>query len=565
MNVERELKKLRREHEACLAEVKKLKQKNLKHEACLAELKKKRKHGACLANHYLYESRWEAQYHIKEKHFSLHLDISSRNKQSDFLMNMANRDVKWSDSIVEWQKKTGLEIYLDDGWCSREYDCLFFKFSCGKEKVDNGTVCEIQKQVADIFPKLLDEVYDGCESHSYRLWRERLEKILDVDKFPVTDDNPYKWDMDGEHLWSSRYLVIDLFDEPPKKKKKGNFLYYWGKNIQEFIRKFIDEVKLSQIMNERKEDSTIYFFSQHDKDKMPTWLVVDPLLLKMATKQGISEYHRSVFGWIMQKWVTEMPEEGDSCSFEEEAGPYADLEFVINEGVIIRKLPYERSDTLIPTRKLPKWFSEFVMQQLKKYKATSGRDIEDCLTLRILRKNHEKVEDDCTNEVWFEITQSPNNVLTRTSPTPFSATKPWFLMRIVDQSVHYKNLYRNLYPESMTEKELNDYCYEFENSEIVSSEQTCNPPDVWGECRFERPAEISDSDKAKPVMKRHGTVLFDEASAGALVWVGEDGDIRKDKDGPLIAWATVSGQPLDAFLKFKKNTMQVDPRKAGSK
>lgn len=117
----------------------------------------------------------------------------------------------------------------------------------------------------------------------------------------------------------------------------------------------------------------------------------------------------------------------------------------------------------------------------------------------------------------------------------------------------------------MTEKELNDYCYEFENSEIVSSEQTCNPPDVWGECTFERPAEISDSDKAKPVMKRHGTVLFDEASAGALVWVGEDGDIRKDKDGPLIAWATVSGQPLDAFLKFKKNTMQVDPRKAGSK
>ena len=138
------------------------------------------------------------------------------------------------------------------------------------------------------------------------------------------------------------------------------------------------------------------------------------------------------------------------------------------------------------TKKLPEWFSEFVMQQLKKYKATSGRDIEDCLTLRILREGYEEVENTAYNEVWVDITQTPNNVLVRDSPTPFSPTKPWFLVRITDWSVDNKQGFENLNPDSMTDNQLNDYYFEFKNSEIVSSQQTCIPADVWGECKFQR-------------------------------------------------------------------------------
>lgn len=94
----------------------------------------KRKHGECL---YLYESRWEARHYIKSDYFTLRLNISSHNKQSDFVMNMANRDVKWSQSIVEWQKKTGLEIHVSDGWGDREYDYLDIMVSCDKNSVDS--------------------------------------------------------------------------------------------------------------------------------------------------------------------------------------------------------------------------------------------------------------------------------------------------------------------------------------------------------------------------------------------------------------------------------------------
>ena len=332
----------------------------------------KRKHEECL---YLYESRWVAIHYINSNHFTLRLKISSHNKQSDFLMNMANRDVKWSQSIVEWQKKTGLEIYVSDGWGDREYDYLDIMFSCDKNSVDSATVCEIQKKVADIFPKLLDELYDDYESSpSYRRWRKGVEKILNVDKFPVNDVHPHTWDIDGEHLWQSRHFVIDLYDESLKKKSKT-------------------------------------------------------------------------------------------------------------------------SERLKTTKKLPEWFSEFVMQQLKKYKATSGRDIEDCLSLRILREGFEEVENTVYNEVNLDITQTPNNVLVRNSPTPFSPTKPWFLVRITDWSVDNKQGFENLNPDSMTDNQLNDYYSEFKNSEIVSSQQTCWPADVWGECKFQR-RELKPEDVA---------------------------------------------------------------------
>ena len=44
------------------------------------------------------------------------------------------------------------------------------------------------------------------------------------------------------------------------------------------------------------------------------------------------------------------------------------------------------------------------------------------------------------------------------------------------------------------------------------------------------------------------------------VWVGEDGDIRENSEGPVIGWATVDGSMFGDFLSFKENKMQKDPR-----
>ena len=159
------------------------------------------------------------------------------------------------------------------------------------------------------------------------------------------------------------------------------------------------------------------------------------------------------------------------------------------------------SERLKTTKKLPEWFSEFVMQQLKKYKATSGRDIKDCLSLRILREGFEEVKNTACNEVNLDITQTPNNGLVRDSPMPFSPTKPWFLVRITDWSVDNKQGFENLNPNSMTDNQLNDYYSEFKNSEIVSSQQTCIPDDAWGECKFQR-RELKSEDALDKAIQR---------------------------------------------------------------
>lgn len=44
------------------------------------------------------------------------------------------------------------------------------------------------------------------------------------------------------------------------------------------------------------------------------------------------------------------------------------------------------------------------------------------------------------------------------------------------------------------------------------------------------------------------------------VWIGELGDIRPKKDGPVIAWATKDGSAFGALLEFEKERMQPDPR-----
>ena len=44
------------------------------------------------------------------------------------------------------------------------------------------------------------------------------------------------------------------------------------------------------------------------------------------------------------------------------------------------------------------------------------------------------------------------------------------------------------------------------------------------------------------------------------VWVGENGDIRKSKNGQILGWATTDGTMFGDLLPFKKNKMQKDPR-----
>jgi len=44
------------------------------------------------------------------------------------------------------------------------------------------------------------------------------------------------------------------------------------------------------------------------------------------------------------------------------------------------------------------------------------------------------------------------------------------------------------------------------------------------------------------------------------VWVGENGDIREDKDGQVVGWATKDGEAFGDFLPFAENRMQKDPR-----
>ena len=44
------------------------------------------------------------------------------------------------------------------------------------------------------------------------------------------------------------------------------------------------------------------------------------------------------------------------------------------------------------------------------------------------------------------------------------------------------------------------------------------------------------------------------------VWVGENGDIREDKDGQVVGWATKDGDAFGDFLSFAENRMQKDPR-----
>lgn len=44
------------------------------------------------------------------------------------------------------------------------------------------------------------------------------------------------------------------------------------------------------------------------------------------------------------------------------------------------------------------------------------------------------------------------------------------------------------------------------------------------------------------------------------VWVGENADIRKSKNGRILGWATTDGTMFGDFLPFQKNKMQNDPR-----
>ena len=51
-----------------------------------------------------------------------------------------------------------------------------------------------------------------------------------------------------------------------------------------------------------------------------------------------------------------------------------------------------------------------------------------------------------------------------------------------------------------------------------------------------------------------------KVAARAQVWIGENGDIRQTRDGPLIDWATKDGSMFGEFLKFIPDRMQPDPR-----
>ena len=49
------------------------------------------------------------------------------------------------------------------------------------------------------------------------------------------------------------------------------------------------------------------------------------------------------------------------------------------------------------------------------------------------------------------------------------------------------------------------------------------------------------------------------ANAAGLVWVGDNGDIREDSEGPVIGWATEDGTMMGARLPFRRNAMQPHP------
>lgn len=69
------------------------------------------------------------------------------------------------------------------------------------------------------------------------------------------------------------------------------------------------------------------------------------------------------------------------------------------------------------------------------------------------------------------------------------------------------------------------------------------------------------------ILKKYKSMLelddvLDERSLEkeAFVWVGENGDIRENKNGQLVGWATKDGEAFGDFLPFTENRMQKDPR-----
>ncbi len=66
------------------------------------------------------------------------------------------------------------------------------------------------------------------------------------------------------------------------------------------------------------------------------------------------------------------------------------------------------------------------------------------------------------------------------------------------------------------------------------------------------------------ILKKYKSMLelddvLDERSL-ENVWVGENGDIRENKNGHVVGWATKDGEAFGDFLPFTENRMQKDPR-----
>ena len=81
------------------------------------------------------------------------------------------------------------------------------------------------------------------------------------------------------------------------------------------------------------------------------------------------------------------------------------------------------------------------------------------------------------------------------------------------------------------------------------------------------PAILASLDNLLSDMQLDSSIRLDSmpmpsppTSIPTKVWVGENADIRKSKNGRILGWATTDGTMFGDKLPFKKNKMQKDPR-----